>query len=64
MHVANILSGATIWLTSGARLMEKDSDSGESRGERLAQHRDELVGVARYLLGIRDGGDEVERTQA
>jgi AcrR family transcriptional regulator len=64
MHVANILSGATIWLTSGARLMEKDGDSGESRGERLAQHRDELVGVARYLLGIRDKEEQMKSSLA
>ncbi len=50
-HVANILSGATIWLTSGAYLMGKGA--GESRSERLGQYRDELVGVARFLLGIQ-----------
>ena len=49
-HVANIISGATIWLTAGAQLLDKDES--ESRSERLAQHRSELVGVAHYLLGI------------
>jgi AcrR family transcriptional regulator len=60
-HVANILSGATIWLITGAQLMGKDE--GESRAKRLAQHRDELVGVARYLLGIeaRDPGIDNSR---
>jgi len=50
-HVANILSGATIWLSSGAHLL--GGDESRSRARRLAQYRDELVGVARYLLGIR-----------
>jgi AcrR family transcriptional regulator len=58
VHVANILSGAAIWLTSGAHLM--GVDDAESRAERLAQYRDELAGVARYLLGIglRDEASE------
>ena len=64
MHVANILSGATIWLTSGARLIARDSDEPQSRAERLAQHRDELVGVARYLLGIREQDEGAERNRA
>lgn len=57
-HVANILSGATIWLISGAHLM--GGDDGESRSERLAEHCDELVGVARHLLGLpaRGQGDD------
>lgn len=55
-HVANILSGATIWLTSGAHLM--NGDEAESHDERLAQYRDELAGVARYLLGIRPQDEE------
>ena len=46
----------------GARLMERDD--GDSRAERLAQHRDELVGVARYLLGIRKPGEEAEASPA
>jgi AcrR family transcriptional regulator len=49
-HVANILSGATIWLSSGAHLL--GGGDRQSRAQRLAQYRDELVGVARYLLGI------------
>jgi len=52
VHVANILCGATIWLTSGARLVERGAENDESRARRLAQHRDELVGVARHLLAI------------
>jgi len=51
LHVANILSGATIWLISGAHLM--GGNDTESRAERLGQHRDELVGIAHFLLGIR-----------
>ena len=50
VHVANILSGATIWLTNGAHLL--GGNDSESRSERLAQYRDELAGVARFLLGI------------
>ena len=55
-HVANILSGAAIWLTSGAHLM--DGEEAESDDERFAQYRDELTGVARYLLGIRAQDEE------
>jgi AcrR family transcriptional regulator len=60
-HVANILSGATIWLITGAQLM--GGDDTDSRAERLAQHRAELVGVARYLLGTqaRDEGTSNSR---
>jgi AcrR family transcriptional regulator len=61
VHVANILSGATIWLISGAHLM--GGDDTESRAERLAQHRDELVGVARYLLGIQPQDEESENSR-
>jgi AcrR family transcriptional regulator len=55
-HVANILSGAAIWLTSGAHLMA--GEEAESDGERFAQYMDELTGVARYLLGIRAQDEE------
>ncbi|MBW2315479.1 MAG: TetR/AcrR family transcriptional regulator [Deltaproteobacteria bacterium] len=58
VHVANILSGAVIWLTSGADLM--GGDGPESRAERLAQYREELAGVARHLLGIRPQDEERE----
>jgi len=58
LHVANILSGATIWLISGAHLM--GGDDTESSADRLAQHHDELVGIARYLLGIRPQREESE----
>ena len=58
VHVANILSGAVIWLTGGADLM--GGDGPESRAERLAQYREELAGVARHLLGIRPQDEERE----
>jgi TetR/AcrR family transcriptional regulator len=51
VHVANILSGATIWLLTGAEMLGGREEG--PRAERLAQHRDELLGVARYLLGIQ-----------
>ncbi|MCP5056390.1 MAG: TetR/AcrR family transcriptional regulator [bacterium] len=58
VHVANILSGAAIWLTSGAHLT--GGQETEPPAERLAQYRDELAGVARHLLGIQphDGQGE------
>jgi AcrR family transcriptional regulator len=62
LHVANILSGAAIWLTSGAHLM--GGDDTDSPAERLAQYRDELAGVARYLLGIRLRDEETENGRA
>ena len=62
VHVANILSGAAIWLTSGGSLMgEADA---ESRSEHLAQYRDELAGVARYLLGIPRQDEQSENRRA
>ena len=60
VHAANILSGATIWLLIGAQLMETGRDEKEPWAERLAQHRDELIGVARYLLGTEARGEEDE----
>lgn len=56
VHVANILSGAVIWLTSGAHLAGGEEQG--SRAERLAQYRDELAGVARHLLRIQPRGEE------
>jgi TetR/AcrR family transcriptional regulator len=58
VHVANILSGAAIWLTSGAHLT--GGEEPESPAERLAQYRDELAGVARHLLGIPPQDEEGE----
>ncbi len=58
VHVANILSGAAIWLTSGAHLT--GGQEADSPAERFAQYRDELAGVARYLLGIRPRDEEHE----
>ncbi|MCP5070020.1 MAG: TetR/AcrR family transcriptional regulator [bacterium] len=58
IHVANILSGSAIWLTSGAHLTSTEEP--ESPADRFAQYRDELVGVARHLLGIRAPHDEHE----
>jgi len=52
-HVANILSGATIWLLTGAQMLGGNE---EPRERRLAQHRDELVEVARHLLGVGTAG--------
>lgn len=53
-HVANILSGAAIWLLTGAQML--GGGDAEPRERRLAQHRDELVGVARHLLGVETPG--------
>jgi len=61
VHVANILSGATIWLTGGAHLMAGDDT--ESRAEHLAQYRDELAGVARYLLRIQLQDEQSENSR-
>jgi AcrR family transcriptional regulator len=58
LHVANILSGAAVWLTSGAHLMGVDET--DSPAERHAQYRDELAGVARYLLGVRPRDEKIE----
>jgi TetR/AcrR family transcriptional regulator len=61
LHVANILSGATIWILSGAHLLGENQT--ESRSERLDQYRDELIGVARYLLGIQPRDKECENSR-
>ncbi len=58
IHVANILSGAAIWLTSGAHLT--GGQEAEPPSKRLAQYQDELAGVARHLLGIRPQDGEGE----
>ncbi|MBW2241899.1 MAG: TetR/AcrR family transcriptional regulator [Deltaproteobacteria bacterium] len=58
IHVANILSGAAIWLTSGAHLT--GGQETEPPSERLARYGDELAGVARHLLGIRPQDGEGE----
>jgi hypothetical protein len=58
IHVANILSGVTIWLTGGADPM---GGGEESRTDRLARYRDELAGVARYLLGTPSEDEKPEQ---
>lgn len=62
LHVANILSGAAIWLTSGAHLA--GGQELESPAERFAQYRQELAGVAHHLLGIRPQDEPNERNHA
>lgn len=59
-NVANILSGATIWLLTGAQMLGAEDD--EPRERRLAQHRDELVDVARHLLGVETARAADSRT--
>jgi AcrR family transcriptional regulator len=58
IHVANILSGAVIWLTSGAHLT--GGEEPEAPTDRFAKYRDELAGVARHLLGIQAPNEEGE----
>jgi len=62
VHVANILSGAAIWLTSGAR--PAGERKSESSAEDFATYRDELAGVAHHLLGIRPQEAEGESLRA
>ncbi len=62
VHVANILAGAAIWLTSGAHLT--GGQEPEPPAQRFAQYRDELVGVAHHLLGIPPKDEKCESNRA